>query len=82
MLKQLEELKSNALQDLEGISNIKQLESWRIRYLGKKSELTKVLRSLATLPLVERKAVGTCANEVKAFLESNLLRKAVAIDTF
>lgn len=75
MIKQLEELKVNALKELEGIDHIKELESWRVRYLGKKSELTKVLRSLATLPLEERKAVGAFANEVKSNLEDSLEQK-------
>lgn len=79
MLKQLEQLKSNALQELGGISNIKELESWRVRYLGKKSNLTKVLRSLATLPLAERKAVGAYANEVKSYLEDSLRQKGQAL---
>ena len=76
MSKQLEELKQRALHELEGISNIAELESWRVRYLGKKSELTKVLRSLASLPFEERKAVGAAANRVKADLEASLEQKS------
>ncbi len=72
MLQQLEELKLNALQELEGINNVKELESWRVHYLGRKSHLTKVLRSLATLQLEEKKAVGARANEVKSYLEDIL----------
>jgi len=79
MLNQLEELKLKALQELEDISNIKELESWRVRYLGKKSELTKVLRSLATLSLDERKAVGARANQVRADLEDGLRQKGEAL---
>jgi len=75
MLQQLEDLKLNALRELGSIANITELESWRVRYLGKKSELTKVLRSLATLPLGERKAVGAYANEVKVYLEDSLRQK-------
>jgi len=75
MLQQLEELKLNSLQELEGIDHIKELEAWRVRYLGKKSELTKILRSLATFPFEERKAVGAFANEVKAKLEGSLEQK-------
>ena len=75
MLKQLEELKLNALQELKSINTIKQLESWRVRYLGKKSNLTKVLRSLASLPLEERKVVGAQANQVKVDLEDSLRQK-------
>jgi len=75
MIEQLKELKLKALAELEGISSIKELESWRVRYLGKKSELTEVLRSLATLPLEERKATGALANEVKTHLEKSLDEK-------
>jgi len=79
VLKQLEELRQNALQELEGINNIKQLEAWQVRYLGKKSQLTKILRSLATLPLDERKTVGAYANEVKVNLENSLDQKNQAL---
>jgi len=75
MLKQLEELKQKAGQELEAVANVKELEAWRVRYLGKKSQLTRILRSLATLPLEERKQVGAFANEVKAKLEDSLEQK-------
>jgi len=75
MLNQLEELKSNALKELADITNSQQLESWRVRYLGKKSELTKFLRNLATLPLEERRTVGARANQVRADLEDGLRQK-------
>jgi phenylalanyl-tRNA synthetase alpha chain len=51
MIEQLEELRLNALQELEDINNIKELESWRIHYLGKKSGLTQILRGLGSLAL-------------------------------
>ena len=79
MLKQLEELKQKALQELGAINDIKELESWRVCYLGKKSGLIKILRSLATLPLEERKAVGGYANQVKANLENGLEQKKQAL---
>jgi len=79
MLKQLEELKLNALKELDAINDLKELESWRVRYLGKKSELTRILRSLAALPLAKRKAVGVQANEVKASLEDSLEHKKLAL---
>ncbi|MFC1950260.1 phenylalanine--tRNA ligase subunit alpha [Chloroflexota bacterium] len=75
MLKQIEDLEVNALRELDGINNIKELESWRVRYLGRKSHLTNVLRSLSTLPLERKKAVGTRANEVKSYLENSLIQK-------
>ena len=75
MLPQLEELGLNALKELADINSIKELESWRVRYLGKKSELTRVLRSLSNLPLAERKAVGASANQARAILEENWQQK-------
>jgi len=75
MLKQLEELKQRAAAELEAVANVKELEGWRVRYLGKKSELTKALRSLASLPVDERKQVGALANEIKATLEDSLEQK-------
>jgi phenylalanyl-tRNA synthetase alpha chain len=79
MLEQLEGIKSTALKQLEGIDNIKDLESWRVHYLGKKSPLTQMLRSLATLPIEERKAVGASANQVKAILENGVQQKNQAL---
>jgi phenylalanyl-tRNA synthetase alpha chain len=71
MSEQIEELKQKALQELKGIDNIKDLESWRVHYLGKKSPLTQILRSLATLSIEERKAVGAAANQLKTLLENS-----------
>lgn len=75
MLSQLEELKSKAVQELDSITVINELESWRIRYLGKKSALTATLRSLTTLPINERKATGAKANQIKTDLEAGLKQK-------
>jgi len=75
MLQQLRELEQNALKELETVSGVKELELWRVRYLGKKSELTKFLRGLATLPVEARKTIGARANRVKDDLEGALRQK-------
>jgi phenylalanyl-tRNA synthetase alpha chain len=75
MLDQLNELKSSALKELEAVSQTKELEAWRVRYLGKKSQLTATLHGLAELPLEERKQVGALANRIKAEFESSLEQK-------
>ncbi|MFC2052327.1 phenylalanine--tRNA ligase subunit alpha [Chloroflexota bacterium] len=79
MIKQLEELTANALRELESAKSIKELESWRVRYLGKKSELTQILRGLGGRSLEERKVIGARANEVRADLEKCFERKEYAI---
>ena len=64
----LRELQEQALRELADISDNEGLEAWRVRYLGRKGALTQVLRSLASLPLEERKALGAEANEAKVVL--------------
>ncbi|MBN2074459.1 MAG: phenylalanine--tRNA ligase subunit alpha [Dehalococcoidales bacterium] len=70
-----EQLKQEALDELKTISAEENLEAWRIRYLGRKGELTAILRGLVSLPPEERKSVGATANKVKASLEKSLKEK-------
>ena len=70
MLNQVEELASKALDELAKVNNVNELEAWRIRYLGRKGNLVQILRSLATVPLKERRDVGARANELKKALET------------
>jgi len=75
MLEQLKDLHTQALDELNKINNTRELELWRVRHLGKKSNLTKILRSLAALPLEERRRKGAQANEIKNALELSLEEK-------
>jgi phenylalanyl-tRNA synthetase alpha chain len=79
MLEHIDGLKLNALQALEAVDDLKELESWRVRYLGRKSQLTKVLRDLAKFPLEDRKVYGASANTVKVDLENSLRQKEQAL---
>ena len=75
MSPKIEELRQNALRELEAVTSIKELESWRVRYLGRKGELTMILRSLAELPPEERKVIGAPVNVAKADLEDSFKQK-------
>jgi phenylalanyl-tRNA synthetase alpha chain len=79
MLKKLEEINSRAIDELRGLSDLKELEAWRVRYLGKKSELTQFLRGLSSLPMDKRKVMGASANELRATLERHYREKRDAI---
>jgi phenylalanyl-tRNA synthetase alpha chain len=79
MLDQLEVLEQKALSELASVSDVKALESWRVHYLGKKSELTLMLRGLGNLPLSERRLAGARANEVKTGLEAGFQQKEQAL---
>ena len=80
MLEQIEELASKATAELNQIINLTQLEEWRVRYLGRKSMLVQALRSLSTLPLDERRAVGARVNEIKTAFESSAKEKKSALE--
>jgi len=75
ILTEIEALRLAALSELDKNETLEQLESWRVRYLGKKSELTTILRALAKLALEDRKEVGAKANQFKSILESGLVDK-------
>jgi phenylalanyl-tRNA synthetase alpha chain len=68
----LDNLKQKALSELEAVTTAEALETWRVAYLGKKSDLNSMLRSVGSLPLEERKAVGAQANVVREALETAL----------
>ena len=44
-----EQLETDALKELDGVTEASELELWRVRYLGRKGELTLILRGLAAL---------------------------------
>jgi len=79
MLDTLGEIKARAIAELDAIKQLKELEDWRISYLGRKGSLTQALRSLSSLPLDQRREVGAAANELKALLEQSFCQKQEAL---
>ncbi|HEX7475264.1 MAG TPA: phenylalanine--tRNA ligase subunit alpha [Dehalococcoidales bacterium] len=75
MLDRIGAIKSKALSELGQINEAADLETWRVRYLGKKSDLTQLLRGLASLSIEEKKAVGAAANALKNTLEESFGQK-------
>lgn len=65
----ISELEDAALRDLAAASDPAALEAWRVAYLGRKGRLTTLLRSLPTLPIEERKVLGSSGNALKSKLE-------------
>ena len=80
MLNQLRNLRAQALDELNDIDGSNELEQWRVRHLGKKSNLTQILRSLSALPIDERRDVGAQANEIKRALEASLEAKGKSLE--
>jgi phenylalanyl-tRNA synthetase alpha chain len=79
MIAKLDELREQATHELNSIRNPSDLEAWRIRYLGRKSALTEILRGLANLPLDEKRATGAAANQLRASLEEALRLKKESV---
>ena len=65
MLDRLKELGNDARAALQSAATFKELESVRVKYLGRKSELTQVSRGLKDLDPDERRSVGRAVNELK-----------------
>ncbi len=72
MKEQLAKIRAEALSAFEGVKDSAALDELRVRYLGKKGELTAVLKQMGRLSAEERPAMGQLANEVRAALESAL----------
>lgn len=72
MLEEVRKVREQALQDLDGVASLRELEGWRIRYLGRGGSLTRILRSIGELPSQERPLVGQAANRARAELEEAL----------
>lgn len=79
MKDKLLEIKDQVLSQLETTSILEDIEAIRIKYLGKKGELTLVLREMGKLPKEERPIVGALANEVREAIEENIKEKVQAI---
>ncbi len=75
MQEQLKKIESEALEGLKETQDLQQLETWRIKYLGKKSPLYQILRSMGNLPEEERRNIGASANQLRDRLTSLLSEK-------
>ncbi len=72
MKQQLEEIKLRALTALDQAANPAALEELRVKLLGKKGELTAVLKQMGKLSAEERPVMGQLANAVRAEIEKKL----------
>lgn len=68
----LEEIRTRALDALKDITDIRVLEDFRVAWLGKKGELTQILKGMGTLSAQERPLIGQMANDVRNDLEQRI----------
>lgn len=72
MLERLETMRTEGLQEIASATTLAQLQEVRQKWMGKKGQLTEVLKELGKLSPEERKTVGRLANELKTALSEAL----------
>ena len=72
---QLKELNTVAVEAIASIDSLDELEKLRVKYLGKKGELSQILRGMGKLSAEERPAVGSLANVVKGEVQTSLEKR-------
>ena len=76
---QVNEIKLNALDEIEKASNLRELEDVRVKYLGKKGQLTAILKTMGSLAPEDRPKLGSVVNQAKTELESKIADKEVIL---
>ncbi len=73
---QIEDLRTRALTALADAPDESALDEWRVTYLGRRGELTALLRGLGSLPAEQRPVVGAAANALRQALQDALAERA------
>ncbi len=72
MIEKLEQIKQAAISEIANANSSKDLEELEIKYFGKKSELSGILKSISTLSDEEKRTVGPAVNSLKNELMSSI----------
>ena len=75
MKENIMQIKDAALKELETAQDLKSLNDVRVKYLGKKGELTQVLRGMGALSAEERPVIGSLVNVVRDEIEGIIKEK-------
>ena len=75
MKEEIENLKKQALEEIANSKNSKELNDLRVKYLGKKGELTGLLRGMGNLSPEERPKMGALVNSAKQEIENEIQEK-------
>ncbi|MBQ5333307.1 MAG: substrate-binding domain-containing protein, partial [Oscillospiraceae bacterium] len=79
MKEQLEQILAAAQKELSECHDLKIMEELRVKFLGKKGELTAILKQMGGLSAEERPVIGQLANKVRSDIEAKLTEKAEAL---
>ncbi len=79
MREKLEAIRAKAEAELSTFTEQSQLEEFRVQVLGKKGELTSLLKMMGSLSAEERPVMGQIVNEVRAFVEQKITEKSAEL---
>jgi phenylalanyl-tRNA synthetase alpha chain len=79
MQERLEEIKTQALEAVKSASSEEDLRNIRVKVLGRKGELTKVLKAIGKLSTEERPKIGQLANKLKKEIETSINARKEAL---
>lgn len=80
MVERIEEIEAEGMAAIEAAGSASELEEVRVRYLGRKAELTGILRGIADLPPEQRGPVGGTGNKVRKALETAIESKVEGLN--
>ena len=69
MKEQIIKIQENARQEINSTNDLSKLNDTRVKYLGKKGELTAVLRGMGALAPEERPVIGELVNKIRDELD-------------
>ncbi len=72
---EIDSIKAHGLKDLASAGSDKELDDWRVKFLGRKGLLTIALRSLVSLEPSERQKIGSLSNKTKEDLHHQFQRR-------
>ena len=81
MKEQLAKIRSEALAAFGQAQSAAELDSLRVQYLGKKGELTAILKQMGRLSAEERPVVGALANEVREAITADIARRTKELES-
>ncbi len=82
MKEQLQNIELLAKKELESVKSMTELENLRVRFLGKKGELTAILKQMSSLSADERPVIGQLANKIRSDIEDAIAKRTAELKAF
>ena len=80
MKEALMQIKEKGVAEISSAQSLKELEAIKVKYLGKKGELTQILKGMGKLTAEERPVIGQVANEVRTLLEETIAKEVSILE--